>query len=73
LVQSLYLIAHLPSSKVVLGLERTTNVTFSREKEPPTPKADDGYNNLRIFFVPDTYPLGEIQDPDMPTRRNFTL
>ena len=61
-----------PGSKVTLGLERKTNVTFSKEKEPPTPKAEDGYN-LKIFFVSDTHPMGEIQDPDMPTRRNFTL
>lgn len=61
-----------PGSKVTLGLERKTNVTFSKEKQPPIPKADDGYN-LKVFFVPDTYPMGEIQDPDMPTRRNFTL
>jgi hypothetical protein len=57
-----------------LGIERVAPMRYSRQKAPVAaeerkPKGQ----TLQRLYIPDRYPMGEILDPNLPSRRNFKL
>lgn len=59
---------------ISLGIERTAPMVYSSRKAPvAAPERKPQGQTLQRLYIPDRYPLGEILDPDLPSRRNFNL
>lgn len=59
---------------ISLGIERTAPMRYTTQKTPVAaeerkPKGQ----TLQRLYIPDRYPMGEVLDPDLPSRRNFNL
>lgn len=57
-----------------LGIRRTAPMVYSSRKAPvAAPERKPKGQTLQRLYIPDRYPLGEVLDPDLPSRRNFKL
>ncbi|HEY9610567.1 hypothetical protein [Allocoleopsis sp.] len=57
-----------------LGIERAAPMVYSSRKAPvAAPERKPKGQTLQRLYIPDRYPLGEILDPNLPSRRNFNL
>jgi hypothetical protein len=59
---------------VSLGIERVAPMRYTTQKAPvPAQERKPKGQTLQRLFIPDRYPMGEILDPDLPSRKNFNV
>jgi hypothetical protein len=57
---------------ISVGIERAAPMQSFR-KYPTAPSGSDESKDFKVLFIPDRWPLGEILNPDLPSRRNFNV
>lgn len=60
---------------VSVGIERSTPMSSYSQRAPVPATTDENKKpqELNRLFIPDRWPLGEILNPDLPSRRNFSV